>query len=82
MSRVYKPIRVEVTGCHGYGYGFQIWTLEKPVPVTRVDGSFGIPVTRVTTAINIAIVDDVAGNYHNHTPQMQRNSERATQEWA
>ena len=68
--------------CHRYGYRFQIWTLEKPVPVTRVDGSFGIPITRVTTAINVAIVDDVAGNYHNHTPQMQRDSERATQEWA
>jgi len=67
------------TNPYGYGYGFQIWTLEKPVPVTRVDGSFGIPVTRVTTAINVAIIDDVAGNYHNHT---QRDSERATQEWA
>jgi len=35
MSRVYKPVRVEVTGRHGYGYGFTVCYPQK----TRTRGT-------------------------------------------
>ena len=40
MSWVYKPVQVEVTGCHGYGHGFQIWNPRKTH--TRDTGLTGI----------------------------------------
>ena len=40
MSRVYKPVRVEVTGSHGYGYGLAI--PDPPKTRTRDTGLTGI----------------------------------------
>ena len=36
MSRVCKPVWVEVTGGHGHGHGLKFQTPEKPVPVMWV----------------------------------------------
>jgi len=44
--------------------------------ITVTQHPSGIPVTKVTAAINGVIVDDVAGNHHHHTPQTRRDGER------
>jgi len=38
MSRVDKPIWVDVTGWYGHGHGLAFSNPRKPTPVTRVDG--------------------------------------------